>query len=657
MRHARLSGGMAIALLTAVVLYLGNPALGQTGADQPASGAAPACAAAHTRPASSCSSGAHATAAHCPDLLPRLPVGSLTWIGFVVILLLTVQTRPLLTGRTIDGVVLALTVLLLAWRHNTAVYAGDPTGHTVRWWAYLLLTASALYWFLRGFCLLFSHKLPTFSPNLAPRAMVILVIAGLAVATSTLIHAPVSDASKDGLVGGICMADTGLLPYGDAIKHEARSPLLYMLHAGVVKMIRPHYEPAEGPSEMYWVDRAAWLRDVTWNTLDPEPIWIANGILLAALLLGLWVAGTRLHSASVGAVLVAITCFFPGSLEGFSHPEIMLPTVLVTWAVVCMTLPGVGGLLSMFLLVLAGIAWPWAWLLLLPVLAWFLRRGANGLGAVVGLLAGIFAVVVGATVCTAPTLPRIEAALASPLNAPRYVARLRDDGTVVIEKNPDAPQADDAAGGIKARFWKILLDQDKVTLGSTTIHLALPNGVSASTVLYREVAAADDATRELLQTAYREAVAASGKGTRGWVALRTLIEDTWKPRLEPRLTELGTWDLLSASSTNAKARWVLIRRITKVTLALLSIVVAFLLIRGEKPQLQHLVGGMLVMVAGTLLVSMQGAVSNWVWLMPAALAVLAVRGATPPAQAPAAQTVPESPLPDLGPAPRITVED
>ncbi len=657
MRQPRVTSGITIACVAAIALSLAGPASGQTDADPGANAAPPPAATAantpHVRPAPSCPPG---RTVHCPDLLPTLPAGSLTWIGFVVILMLTIQTRPLLTGRTIDGVVLALTVLLLAWRHNTATYAGDPTGHTVRWWAYVLLTASGVYWFLRGFCLLFSSKLPTFSPNLSARAMVILVIAGLAIATDTLVHAPVSDASKDGLVGGICMADTGLLPYGDAIDHEARSPLLYMLHAGAVKAIRPHYEPAEGPSEMYWVDRAAWLHDVTWNTLDPEPIWLANGVLLALLLLGLWLAGTRLHSASVGAVLVAIACFFPGALECFSHPEIMLPAALLAWAVVCVTLPGIGGLLAMFLLVLAGVAWPWAWLLLLPVLAWFLRRGANGFGAVVGLLGGAAAVVAGAMAYTAPTLPRVEGALAGPLNAPPYVARMRDDGTVVIEKNADAADAEDTAAGIKGRFWKILLDQDKVTLGSATISLALPSGVSASTVLYREIAAADDAARELLQTAYREAVAASGKGTRGWVALRTLIENTWKPRRAPALAEVGTWELLSAAGDDAHARWVLIRRIAKITLGLLSLVVAFLLIRGEKPQMQHLTGALLIMVAGTMLVSMQGAVSNWAWLMPAALAVLAVRGPTPPARANPAEKSEPPPL-DLGPAPRITVED
>ena len=60
--------------------------------------------------------------------------------------------------------------------------------------------------------------------------------------------------------------------------------------------------------------------------------------------------------------MMAVFCVFPGSLECLPRPEIMLPSFLLTWTIVFALLPFVGGALATLCLVLAGVAWPWAWL-------------------------------------------------------------------------------------------------------------------------------------------------------------------------------------------------------------------------------------------------------------------------------------------------------
>jgi hypothetical protein len=86
------------------------------------------------------------------------------------------------------------------------------------------------------------------------------------------------------------------------------------------------------------------------------------------------------------------------------------------------------------------------------------------------------------------------------------------------------------------------------------------------------------------------------------------------------------------------------------------LLVAFLMIRGERKQPRQLVGALLMVSAAALLVSWMGAATDWVWLMPTALAALAATSVPPTGARALAATPPElSPL-DLGPAPRITVE-
>lgn len=582
-----------------------------------------------------------------PGLLPDLRGPTLTWIAVVVILVLTLQTKPLLSWHNLDGLMLALTALLLPLRSNLGVFQNDPTGQTVQLWAYLLLSVVGLYWLARGLRLLFIKAVPALGPNVSEGAMIVLIVAGLFVAGGRIANAPLSDGSRDGLIGGIFTAETGKLPYGDALGHDARSPLLYLLHAGAVKLVEPTYGPG---IEMRWADRSAWLNESVLVTADPTTARLVNMLLFLLLIGAVAGLGHRLHSVVLGQTLVAILCIFPGVLECLPRPEIMLPTVLLAWSIAFVTVPGVGGLLSVLTLVLAGLAWPWAWLALPAMLAYFFRRGWQAFGATIGLLGAAAALLVGMTTLVAPTLPRADGALRGAGIIPTYTARLSDDGTTIIERSRPSETIEPT---FKKWFWKPLLDRDNGRLDSASARPALPNGVDAASIMYRDVTATGEA-REALQGEYRAALAREPKPIRAWASLRTLLEATWKPEIEPPMPMIGTWDLWPTGEPGSVGRWALIRRGGKIVVVVLALLVAFVLIRGRRGQLHQLIGGLLAVCAATLLISTTGTATNWVWLMPTALAALAAKGGsiTSRLETPAS----ERPPLDLGPAPRITVE-
>ena len=581
------------------------------------------------------------------DLLPELTGPTLAWIAVVVILVLMLKFKPLLSWHNLDGVVLALTALLLALRSSLGVVQGDPTTQGAQWWAYLLLCLAGLYWLVRGLRLLFAETAPALRPNVSEGAMCVLIVAGLFVAGSRIINAPLSDGSRDGLIGGIYTAETGKLPYGDAVGHDARSPVLYLVHAGAAKLVKPTYGAG---AEMRWANRSAWLDQATLETADLKVVRLVNALLFVLLLGALAGIGHRTHSVAVGQMLVAIACVFPGVLECAARPEIMLPAVLLAWSLAFALVPGVGGLLSVLTMIFAGLAWPWAWLALPMLLAYFFRRHWQAFGATVGLLGGAAAVVVGMTALVAPALPRADGALCEAGITPSYTARLSDDGTPVIDHHRPS-ETIEPTFWFKRRIWTPLLNRDELRLDSASTPPALPNGVDAAAVRYRDVTATGKA-REALQREYRAALSQQPVITRTWASLRTLLEATWKPEVTPAAPVIGVWDLWAAHQP--RDSWTLARRTAKIVVGLLALLVAFVLIRGQAGRLHQLIGGVLAICAATLLVSMTGAATNWVWVMPAALAALATRGgsAAPLRETPASQRPPL----DLGPAPRITVE-
>ena len=596
-------------------------------------------------------------AAFWRDLLPDLNAAALTWIAVVVILVLTLQAKPIFCWHNLDGLMLALTALLLPLRGDVAKLSGDPTGYTVQWWTYLLLCVVVVYWILRGIRLLLGKTAPAMTANVNEGAMFVLIVAGLFLAGSRIAHAPLSEGSKDGLAGGICFADTGKLPYGDAPGHESRSPLLYLVHAGATKVVEPAFEMGEESIAMKWLNREQWMNEKAWDNVDPATVRLVNAFLFILLVTAVAGIGHRLHSVALGQTLVALLCVFPGVLECLSHPEIMLPAALTAWGIVFLTMPGIGGLLSVLAFAFAGLTWAWAWLGMVVVLGYWLRRGWQAFGGVVGLCAGVALIVFGLDVFTAPTIPSAAASLRESGVTPEYTARVVDDGTIVIEPYHAEAQA---APTFKKWLWKPMLDQEHLHLDALKLQFMYPNSVGGGEIACSDVLA-DGAARVELQKGYRLAMKQEPRVAQTLASVRTVLEATWKADDATSPETKGVWQVWS--ETFPGRNWVMLRRCVKIVVGILALFAALIAFRNPGPQLPRLMGGLLAVGAGVLLVDMTGPATNWIWLMPMILAALAAKSAPPKlppgAQIPATPSVPplgKSPLYQQGPAPRITVE-
>lgn len=572
-------------------------------------------------------------------LLPRLDGGALTWVAVMLILTLTFQIRPLFSWHNLDGLSLAAIAILLPLRADLSIGA-LPGGYTVQWWTYLALSMIAGYWLLRGLGLFFAQRVPMFGPNVSEGAMCVLLVAGLLIAFQTILTAPTSASARDGLVGGLALVETGALPYGDAPGVDRHSPLLYAVYAGAAQVAPPF--GADG-ALLSWADR----RQLSTRELGagevPAAIRLVNASLFLLMFLGILVIGLKHHSLAMAQTIAAIFCVFPAAAECLNRPDLMMPAMLVTWSLALVGMPGLGGLLSVATLVLAGAAAPWAWLGLPLLLAHFFRRGIHALGALIGLGGGFAALAYGLALHTQPALPRDDGALRAAGVAPKFVATLGTDESkyVLSEVEPTPP-----AGNLLGFAWKWLLEQDDWRLGQK-LNVAAPTGVDGAQVRFREVAA-EGAARDGLQRAYRRQF--SGHDVRGRFlpAVRTLLEATAaRGDAEQSAGLPGAWELWAGADGDAGV-WSNIRRAGKVTVGLLSLVLAFLLFGGGRKPAHQLVGGMLALLAASQLVSESGAVQHLVWMTPLMLAALAV-------QNPAGLALPVASVAGAGPAPRITI--
>jgi hypothetical protein len=276
-----------------------------------------------------------------PDL--RGPV--LTWFAVFVILLLALQAKPLLAWRNLDGLVLAATCLLLALRANTDAAPTRFVGQTWQWSSYLALTIVAAYWLLRGLHLVFTRVARVGGCNLSSGAMLVLVVAGLAISIDQIVRTPISPGSRDAMIGGVQMARSGKLPYGDVSGSDSRSPLLYVLHAGAAGLTEMVAADDEVPAATTSLAGRQGSPNRQLVSVEVTAVRVVNAVLLVITAAGLYLVGRRLHSSAMGFSIVAIFCVFPGVVECLPRPEIMLPAALLTWGLAFALLPGVGGLL------------------------------------------------------------------------------------------------------------------------------------------------------------------------------------------------------------------------------------------------------------------------------------------------------------------------
>ncbi|MBU0638630.1 MAG: hypothetical protein KKB50_07185 [Planctomycetes bacterium] len=579
----------------------------------------------------------------------RVAQPGLTWFAVCVILLLTVQLKPVLSLRNGDGLVLALCCLLLSLRLDTGMLPDGFGGQTLQWWSYLLLSLAAVYWLFRGGWLLMSPTVTSGGCNVSSGAMLILVVVGLVLGAVAIGAAPLSEGSRDGLVGGVYTAQHGTLPYGDTYGHDGRSPLLYLVHAGALHVCGT-------PAELDWrtYSRYDARGAVASTSTEMVAVQLVNRLLFVLTLGGLYVLGRGLHSASLGLTVVVILCVFPGTRECLPRPEIMLPTLLLTWSVAFVFLRGLGGLVATLCLVLAGLAWPWAWLGLPILLAYFLRQGWHALGSVAGLAGGAAVCLVGLTWLAEPNAPRADGALAAAGLQPAYAGRQVAEGTLVLDPwvsettlEPD----------FKSWLWRPLVESESADLSNLgmsgqRIAVAPPNGVDAGAIMYRSIAAPDSVWAKL-RPGYRAALADLPLRARVCSAIRTVLEATWLPAVRSVPPGRGAWECW-ASPQNAE-RWTLIRRIAKLTTALLAVVVAVQVYFWNRTRPHQLVGALLAVCSAALLASEMGAVTNLAWLLPLALGAMVATTGVPPG---AGDRVSESKGESIffGPAPRITVE-
>ncbi len=571
-------------------------------------------------------------------LIPELTAPILTWLAVFVLLMLFAQSRPVIGWRNLDLLTIILAVLLLGLRGETGVIAWLG-GRNVQWCVYLIYAALTVYWLLRGFLLLGNARSAVLRLNVSEAGLAILVAVGLIVAYGRIASEPYSASTRDALLGGAHLATTGHLPYG-SLAFAEQSPLLYATFAGALK-VAPPIGPAsgdDGPAGSSWQDGERMLYD------NPTPARIVHGGLLLAMLIGLLILGAKLHSQPAGLALMAAFCVLPNALECLTDPAVMLPAALLVWSLACGLMAGAGPLLATLFGVAAGVASPWAWLVLPVVLAYLLRRGWTATGAIAGLFVGLALAAVGLTLHTSPALPS-NAALELAGLPPRFAATLGDQREVVLTP---VEQPSTAPASLKRGLWRWLIESDKSTLVDAPELRVSAGDVPKESIRFHDVVASDAARHELNHS-YAEALHGESAVVRFVAAARVVLECTWLNRAEPDSIRLPTtWGLWAEGGDSHT--WLLLRRGAKIVVSVLAVFVAMLLIGAKGVSRSTLVGGVLVVLAGAQLVRAGGGALEMAWILPLLLVLLAAGDApAPPVPAKAAG----APRPAQ---PRITIE-
>lgn len=593
--------------------------------------------------------------------MPEVDLPTWVWFAVVVILTLTLTSRPLLTARSFDGLMLALGGALLFFRTVHGELFGGVSSQTV---AYLLLTLVAVYWLVRGWQTLKAAGLPRGESNVTEGPLLVLAVAAFAIAGSAIATEPLSRSAQDGMVGGVYMADTGKLPYGVTVGYDSRAPLLYALHAGALKVTNgimsfgqseslgaapipaPSIDVNDGIALLTWEQRARWSAVNWWEQGPMQAARLVNAVLFVLILLAVNLVGRRLHSPAMGLTMAAVFSVFPGTIESLNRPDVLLPTALLAWTLACAMLPAIGGFLATFLLVLAGTAWPWAWLALPLLILWFMRRGNQGIGALLALAAGIAAVVFGIVSFVQPAPPRADGALAAAGVTSEYVARVQDGG-VVIERGA----AEQRPADFKAALWRFLIADDDVKLTPRSGREPITfSGIEGQNVGFATLRIEDPAG-DLLLPVYRANYGEAADSRRA--AFRTLLEAVWLPagRDQELLDPPTPWQVWFSERESLQ---VIVRRTLKVVTGVVALAIAFMVFSRRLALPHHLLGALLVTFALVQIASAEGAAGGLAWLAVLAVSLLAAGGASPPlAPAPGSVVLPPGPF---GQTPRITVE-
>lgn len=580
---------------------------------------------------------------------PPLSNTAATWIAVTILLVLLLQDRPFLSARNLDALVLALTALAFPLRQMNVGIQGDPTGRTLQWWSYLLLSLSAAYWVIRGLWIARSRTMFVFEPNVSGMAKMILIVAVLCISMSQIMTAPLSAGSRDGLIGGSYLSTNFKLPYGQLVDQDDHGPLLYWLHAGVCRLMGPMYTPTGPVGDQPFV--------VTGE--DLEAARITNAVLFVLTFLGLAYLGRRLHSPTVGLTLGVLFAVFPGVIDSLAHPSAMLAAMLITWSLALVDFPLLGGFLSVLLSAAAGLSWPWAWLLTPVLTLYLLRKKYLWPGAVLAWPAAIAGILWMMYQFVVPAPPRPTGALLGAGQSPSFT--VSENGgrlklaTAAAVSPPSSP--------FTRWVWNALLSCDDLTLATCAADLPpldLPEGTNASQIRIRDVATVDPHAAALLQRGYGNAALREPLPTRLCLTLRTVLEATWLSQPSSDNDPRGAWSYWLNNDESQQTLWINLRRAAKIVAVFVAFVAGLLIVGAPRVRSHQLLGGCAAVCAAALLAGQSGAIDRWVLVMPALLALVAAgRIEILPSEsdgAPEPEVVPTRPPTPLSTGPRITIE-
>lgn len=576
---------------------------------------------------------------------PSLDRASTAWFAAVAILALSIRPRQFFRLRTLDALVLAGSGLLMLLREDGRTLVAERTG---QWWAYAGLSVACGYWLVRGFTLLYQRRAAPLAGNLPAGPTCVLFLAGLALCIHAISTAPLSDSSRDGLVGGLCFSATGKLPYGDDVQASEVSPLVTLLHAGAVRIVPPTMPDVSNGETMQlnWGNREAWAGQPWVDLGDLYACRAVNGLLFLLTLAALMLIGQRLFSAECGLEMAALLCVFPGTLECIGDPGIMLPAALVAVSTALALLPGVGGLLGTLGFIFAGLAWPWAWLGLPIVIGYSFTRSVHAVGAVLGLAVGVALIAAGLLGIVDPTPPRAEGALA--LAGTPAIYDLERDESRALAVTPHASMSADAGEhGWTSPLWRLLLQADATEFkpdggGKTALPTSLPADLDTKRILFREIAVRGNALDALLP-AYRQAAEQQPRMSRLLINLRTAIEAAWRPVTAHEKLLPSPWELWSGDNAD-EGRWLMIRRGAKLAALLLMIAATLAVFLGGRTRPRHLIGALLVTLSAVMLATTHGAAMHLALLAPVVLALWAAYDRDSATQYAAAHTRGAAPL-------------
>lgn len=608
------------------------------------------------------------------ELVPVMSQAVQTWIALLIVLMLLVQVAPWRTWRNLDALAVGALCVFLLLRDPVA--GRWRAGHPDEIWVYLVLVAVALYWVLRGVVVVARGAGRGLDVNLSRGALLIVTLGAVLLGFDAQLRSGTTLAARDGMYGALTMLNEGHLPYGAHDGHDGRSPLLYLTYYPLVAA-SPDCQPDDPamapltPADFAYAHTAP--ASDAWRTT----VRVTHLALLALLALGVWVLGARLHSGRMAAMLVVLVLVFPGASRHFADPTVLIPATLIAWGLALATIPAIGGLLGTVLLVAAGLAWPWAWLGVPVMVAYFLRQGWQALGTIVGLLAGLAGIVAMLFYTVAPAAPLTPGAREVAGYETPYVARIDDRQHVVIER-ATASETPEAELAPKRWLWQGLLAGEALTLADADHDFRLPSGTDAGAVAFLDVRVSPE-TRPAVNAAYR---AAFEDGAGPWARLaastRTLLEATWLQPSSTRGPSAGTWHVWAAVTDGEQViDWT--RRGVKVFVGIMVVALAYVALRRRAPR-YLLFGGVTTVLLLGLLASTSGGATDWGIIFPAILGLIAATGERPvvPPKPAGRQAVappppdtahpldhsPPAPQPDLPPlslvdepAPRISVEE